>query len=63
LSLTRGAQVLAVLMQHHGDYFTGPIAFEIQLRIHNFIEKLVGSAGVDREGRLSGELCLQLGVL
>jgi hypothetical protein len=63
LSFTRGAQVLAVLMQHHRDYLTGPIAFEIQLCLYDLIEELISRAGVDREGRLPCELRLQLSIL
>ena len=54
LSFARGAQVLAFLMQHHGDYFTGPIAFEIKLGIQDLIEEIVGCAGIDRNGGLPG---------
>jgi hypothetical protein len=63
LRFARGTQVLAVLMQHHSDYLTGRIAFEIQLGVHDLVEELVGCAGVDRKGWLAGELCLKLGIL
>jgi hypothetical protein len=62
-SFARGTQVLTVLMQHQSDHLTGPIAFEIQLCIHDLIEELVGCAGVDRKGWLPRELRLKLGVL
>ena len=61
--LARSTQVLAVLMQHHSDHLAGAIAFEIQLCLHNFVEKLVGRAGINREGRLPTQLRLQLGIL
>src|SRR5262249_2866600 len=53
----------AVLVQDHGHDLSSRIALEVEPGVDDLVEELVSRTGVDREGRLPGDLCFEVIVL